>query len=155
MSKVPLHHERLASLTLTAQPDDLAETLVKMANNGDEFAKTWVEKLIAKRTSPAVLNLVNDAIMDVDISVQVALDASRRQFGWRPQISPGPKNVKSMNNAIALLIARLVNAGYVDRLRHCQLSDCGRYFVGDPRSKWCSDTCGSKFRQRKFRKGRR
>ena len=49
-------------------------------------------------------------------------------------------------------ISRFVTYGILDRVRICQLASCERLFVGPPQAKWCSKTCGSKYRVTKKRK---
>ena len=57
------------------------------------------------------------------------------------------------NKALAAFdFSRLVATGRLERIRKCQLQDCGKFFTGPKRAKWCSKTCGSKSRVRKMRK---
>jgi hypothetical protein len=48
--------------------------------------------------------------------------------------------------------SRLITYGMLKRIKRCQLSDCENIFVGPPQAKWCSKTCGSKYRVSKKRK---
>jgi hypothetical protein len=47
--------------------------------------------------------------------------------------------------------SRLVTTGMLKRLKRCQLPDCQNIFLGPPQAKWCSKTCGSKYRVKKKR----
>jgi len=46
----------------------------------------------------------------------------------------------------------LLSVGKLDRINRCNLSECKKFFLGAKRAKWCSPTCGSKFRVRMKRK---
>lgn len=48
--------------------------------------------------------------------------------------------------------SRLVTYGMLNRIKRCQMPDCENIFLGPPQAKWCSKTCGCKFRVRKKRK---
>ncbi len=38
------------------------------------------------------------------------------------------------------------------RLKRCEMSKCGKFFIGRPNAKWCSVACGSKYRVGQKRK---
>lgn len=48
--------------------------------------------------------------------------------------------------------SRFVAYGLLDQIRRCQLPGCESIFLGRPQAKWCSKTCGSKYRVNKKRK---
>ena len=48
--------------------------------------------------------------------------------------------------------SRLITYGMLNRIKRCQLPGCENIFVGPPQAKWCSKTCGSKYRVSKKRK---
>ncbi len=48
--------------------------------------------------------------------------------------------------------SKLITTGKLDRLKRCQLPECNNIFLGPPQAKWCSKSCGSKYRVRKKRK---
>ena len=48
--------------------------------------------------------------------------------------------------------SRIVTSGMLNRVRRCQMPGCENIFLGPPQSKWCSKTCGSKYRVGKKRK---
>lgn len=72
----------------------------------------------------------------------------------------GPQSVYVVNSNIeyspdtfaAKEISRFVTYGMIDKLRRCQLASCQNIFIGPPNAKWCSKTCGSKYRVKKKRK---
>jgi len=48
--------------------------------------------------------------------------------------------------------SRFIAHGILNQIRCCQLPGCENIFVGRPQAKWCTKTCGSKYRVRKKRK---
>ena len=48
--------------------------------------------------------------------------------------------------------SKLLTSGMLRRLKVCRLEGCEKFFLGPPQKKWCSKTCGSKFRVREKRK---
>jgi len=48
--------------------------------------------------------------------------------------------------------SRLITYGKLNRIKRCQMPGCENIFLGPPQAKWCSKTCGSKFRVREKRK---
>jgi predicted RNA-binding Zn ribbon-like protein len=51
--------------------------------------------------------------------------------------------------------SKLLTSGELKRLKRCHLEGCEKFFLGPPQAKWCSKTCGSKYRVRKKRKQKR
>jgi hypothetical protein len=74
-----------------------------------------------------------------------------RKFHWAAQL-PEPECFPNIESAIALIVVRIINAELVPNLHRCALEDCRKYFAGDRRAEWCSNACGSKHRQREWRK---
>lgn len=48
--------------------------------------------------------------------------------------------------------SRFITCGMLDRIRRCQLPGCEKIFLAPPQAKWCSRSCGSKYRVSKKRK---
>lgn len=48
--------------------------------------------------------------------------------------------------------SRLITYGKLNRIKRCQMPGCENIFLGPPQAKWCSKTCGSKYRVRNKRK---
>jgi len=48
--------------------------------------------------------------------------------------------------------SRFITYGMLNRIKRCQLPGCEKIFIGPPQAKWCSKTCGSKYRVSKKRK---
>lgn len=52
----------------------------------------------------------------------------------------------------AYVFAYFIDDGVFENLRRCERPECERYFIGGPRAKWCSTTCGSIVRVKLKRK---
>lgn len=48
--------------------------------------------------------------------------------------------------------SKILTSGMLKRVKQCQMEGCGKLFVAPPQAKWCSKSCGSKYRVRKKRK---
>ena len=48
--------------------------------------------------------------------------------------------------------SRIITYGMLNRIKRCQLPGCENILVGPPNAKWCSKTCGSKYRVREKRR---
>jgi len=154
----PLHDiDELSSYALARKDELLADDLAAWANSGDECALQWIRRLKKYGVTKSLLADVDRAVRGFRVHTFLALDVDFGTFGWRQQIIKhrtfsDHSAVSDRAAVFALMIARLVNAGIIDRLKRCQLKSCRKYFFGGPRAKWCSDTCGSKVRVRNKRK---
>lgn len=52
----------------------------------------------------------------------------------------------------AYLFANITSLGGLKGLKRCRSADCQRFFIGRSNVKWCSKTCGSRYRVKKMRK---
>jgi|TARA_B110000967_G_C18692874_1_gene463950 hypothetical protein len=48
--------------------------------------------------------------------------------------------------------SRIITDRLINSLKRCKGFDCENFFRGPPQAKWCSKTCGSKYRVREKRK---
>lgn len=55
----------------------------------------------------------------------------------------------------AYLFSHVTSLGGLEGLKRCQNNDCFKFFMGRTNAKWCSNSCGSKFRVKKMRKNKR
>ena len=156
MSKVALRskyedpHE-IGNLVMTDPIQEIAEMLVTQANLDHPRAIQCLEPLLQEGPTEETLQKLAGAVRHVELRSKVFLksgkpaDPSRLTVGLT--IFAG-----SELEFFALATIRILMDGYLERIHRCQLEDCDRYFVGDPRSKWCSERCGSKSRVRRKRK---
>jgi hypothetical protein len=52
----------------------------------------------------------------------------------------------------AYRVAFLIDRGIHEHLRKCERPKCRKFYIGGPRSKWCSDNCGGIVRTQRKRK---
>jgi hypothetical protein len=152
MAKVPSHVFQIGMSALTFPAPEVAQLFVGLANEGDQLAIAWLEEILAtKAPSEAWLSRVERLARGVQINTYPKLKESEGKFVWAREF-PKPKQFRDREAAMALVVVRLVNADFLNRLHKCQLEDCGTYFVADPRTKWCSVAHGSTKRMREKRK---
>lgn len=162
MSKVPLQDDPLYGLGASAMAgwrtaDYVAERLVAEGNRGNDAVCEWLDALIEKGTTKQFRQRLSDEVFDVEIPHVMMLDPKSQKFTF--MMRPGSMTKKAReafrDAGPALAVIRIIEAGYENRVRRCELEDCRAYFVGDPRSRWCSKTCGSRHRVRNFRRTKR
>lgn len=145
-----------AALPSMVPTEVLAQRLVMEANEGNEAVLIWLDALIDNGPTLDLLKQLSAAVFEVDIPQYLTLDLDTRKFRFALRGRMTKKAAERFRHAgPALAIVRLVNEDFTDRLRRCELEECRRYFVGDPRSRWCSNACGSKYRQKEYRKRKR
>lgn len=177
MKRKPLAHTEghfdvtpfwLSPVTLfEAAPEELARQLVEIAGYGGERAqrvRRWLDQLVfttkpkngVTRTKYAeaatfeqVLRQLIEEQAAADVMVMYALTEKRlvREHAYGP----------CAHDVYATAFLRVIDAELLHRIKYCALATwsrhepgCGRLFFGDPRSRWCSEACGSVYRQRVF-----
>ena len=156
MGKVVLYPspQEIAVDALSNESEEaLAVALTNMANAGDPAAVELVAQVIAGGGLDEMHDAIASLIDDIEISIRPSREKKTGKLAWEPVSSTDGPVVPSSSAAYALVLSRIDSAGIVDRIRQCQ--ECGKYFVGDPRSKWCSKNCGSRNRQRIYQEGLR
>lgn len=114
----------------------------------------WVTRYLAEGATEAFLNDLNAQLHQVQYFNYVA----PADLFCEGAVEPESIFVVNMNldytpEAFAAKeFARFINAGMLQRIRRCQYPGCGSIFLGPPQAKWCSKTCGSKYRVGKKRK---
>lgn len=148
----PSPQEIVLETVLLKTPDELAVAITNMANAGDPDAIELLDKVIGVGFD-GIAQLVADLIRQIQITFQPSLDEKTGGFALEPVLSTESPVVANRKSAYALTLSFLNGTGKIDRIRKCQ--ECGNYFAGDPRSKWCSKNCGSRNRQRIYQEGLR
>ena len=146
-----LSPSQIAGLAYDLPPEHLATLLTLHANGGDDLASYWASSLYRRGASKNILYQVSKLVIDCELLYRPVLMADDK-FHYVPT---GPLEEQldvSRESAYALVVMKIINADLVPRIRRCQFAECRKYFEGDPRSKWCSQTCGTNFRVRKKRK---
>jgi hypothetical protein len=158
MSKVPSQLIRFRQAPLLMPIHDVAELLVTAANDGNEMIERMTGMLVASRPKPPPKKLhqwLDGIVAGLPISQTLVFEGGEWQFGHM-ELRPSRHATKAGNTdagladaeLLAVGMVRVLMEGYDKRLHRCELEDCGTYFVGDPRAKWCSTTCGSTARMR-------
>ena len=128
----------------------LAERMAREANEGGELAAYWMDRLISKGVTPKVLTEVGTAVRNVRRVQGVVPDMKAKRFVWETYL-PESDWIPSIESAFALIVVKIINEDVVPKLHRCEHTDCRKYFVGDVRARWCSNSCGSKYRQKLYR----
>ncbi len=148
--------------------DFFAEEIVEAANNGLESApadnspeyrvlqnlRVWMSRYFKEGVTDDFLNDLNAALHEIRYSKYIfPLDLLPSKIGF-PQNGYIAKYDKtpSPEAYAADDFSKLLTSGTLTRLKLCQMKGCEKFFLGPPQAKWCSKTCGSKFRVRKKRK---
>ena len=153
MNKVPLHERAtglLGKQTQFSSATQIADELAEAANDGDELALRWIARIERYGVTLPLLRDLETAATDVQIVTRVYLNQKLRRFEWVKEFADD-KAVPTLEAAYALMLITVIGTGLVDRLKRCRLKKCRKYFFGDPRATWCSETCGSLYRVTKKR----
>ncbi len=129
----------------------IAIELATAANRGDDLSTYWISRLIEENVSHALLRDIFDRVSDVYVTSKLELDIDKKEFSW----VYGPENFDVYPNAekfCALMLVHLINAGIVEKVKQCERDECGNFFVGNKKARYCDDKCGSIIRARKMRK---
>ena len=148
--------------------DFFAEEIVEVANKGlkNEPAGNFFEYLISQKLcewmsryltegiTDDFLNDLNAAIHEIRYSKYILpLDLLPSETGF-PQNAYVAKydKIPKPEAYAADDFSKLLSSGKLKRLKRCQMEGCENFFLGPPQARWCSKTCGSKFRVREKRK---
>jgi len=63
-----------------------------------------------------------------------------KEFKYSPQLTAANE------------FSKLMTTDMLQRLKRCQMPGCENIFLGPPQAKWCSKTCGSKYRVQQKRR---
>lgn len=134
-------------------PEDIARQLVDRANSGDDRAREWLARFIsvsAPRKGTVRTVYDDDALEElIDVAADESLTRARaltpkRRIARVTVYHP----LEGQGDIYATALLRVIEAGLLKRIRYCALKDCGRLYFGDVRSRWCSEVCGNRHRQR-------
>ena len=148
--------------------DFFAEEIVEAANKGlkKEPAGTfseylvyqklceWMSRYLKEGITDDFLNDLNAALHEIRYSKYILpLDLLPLETGF-PQNAYVAKfdTIPKPEAYAADDFSKLLTSGKLKRLKRCQMEGCENFFLGPPQARWCSKTCGSKFRVREKRK---
>ncbi len=109
----------------------------------------WMDSLFRDGVTNELTDDLNQELVDVRY-LHVLLPSGSGKASWK-------YNMADMNRqhdpveAAAYAFTHQLAIGSLARLRRCQSTDCGNFFLGPPNAKWCSASCGSKNRVRRKR----
>ena len=132
----------------------IANELTIAANRGDELSTYWIDRLIREGVSDVLLRDASKRVGDVHVRSNLELDIDNRRFDWvsgpqRFDETPGADRV------CALMVVHLISSGLVEKLKLCEFDECGNFFLGNKKARYCNDKCGSIVRARQWRMRRR
>lgn len=114
----------------------------------------WMSRYLKEGITDDFLNDLNTALHEIRYSKYILpLDLLPSENGL-PQNAYVAKYDKIPNPEAYAAddFSKLLTSGELKRLKRCQMEDCDHFFLGPPQARWCSKSCGSKFRVREKRK---
>jgi hypothetical protein len=153
MKKIPLLR---TVRTAAVSPKLLTiEQLLDAASAGVEPVAAWLDEIATNgRLGRTSTDRITEVVRTLGIRTYPVF-AKKGDSDLVLWIHEYPSDSVSAETECALALVAAADAGNLSRIHRCVLEDCRKFFMGDPRSKWCSNACGAKVRQRKFRKSRR
>jgi predicted RNA-binding Zn ribbon-like protein len=124
---------------------------------GDDVLPTlrhWVHRYFDEGVTEDFLNDLNSAMNQVRYSKYVLTpDLLPSESGY-PRAGYVEERDQLFSEAAyaASEFSKILTSGMLKRVKQCQMENCGKLFVGPRQAKWCSKSCGSKYRVRKKRK---
>lgn len=142
----PLHGAALSEL------ETAAHLLVSNANDGSQPELYWIRKLERSGPSARLVRELNAKLRAMPTTIHTFPELDPRTLKLSAKYDSTRKGESEWDWTCAYLVAFAIEAGTFKNLKRCALKECSKYFIGDPRAKWCSANCGSKYRVRKKRK---
>jgi len=148
--------------------DFFAEEIVKAANNGLgsgpadnspenrvlKNLRRWMNRYLNEGVTGDLLNDLNAALHEVRYSKYIfPLDLLPSEIGF-PQNGYVARydKIPSPEAYAADDFSKLLTSGTLKRLKRCQMDGCEKFLLGPSQAKWCSKSCGSRFRVREKRR---
>lgn len=154
-----LNEELFGRTAVFGTEAEVADSLARFANhdrNHHNCAWIWLRRIEKDGRSVTWMTAIDYEVRDVEITYTYRLDANAESFELRARpwgrIYPKVDKpmFKTIEQACAFALMRLLNAGLDRRLQRCAATDCDNFHFR--RGKWCSSNCGVRMRQRKKRK---
>lgn len=125
---------------------DSAETIPAL----DAFIYECMEEYLRNGVSDDLLNKLNEILKNVKI--QCLVESIENKL-MAVHVAYMPHNPHPLVFG-AYMFSNVTSLGGLEGLKRCQSNDCLKFFKGRTNAKWCSNTCGSKFRVKKMRKNK-
>lgn len=145
MKRIPLRKRPRNDSVLQTRPQLLTPAdLVRVANDGVQPIAAWLEHVAETgQLSGKAKVRITTIVRELGIRTYPLFQTDGASIMWAREY-PGDSMSAEIEWAVA--ITAVAEQGNLPRFRRCVLPDCRSYFVGDPRSRWCSNACGSKAR---------
>jgi hypothetical protein len=137
---------------LPIELEGTAHLLVSNANDGSQPELYWIGKLERSGPSARLVRELNAKLHAMPTTIHTYPELNPMTLKLSSKCESTKKDDTDWDWTCAYLVAFAIEAGAFKNLKRCALKECSKYFIGDPRSKWCSDNCGSKYRVRKKRR---
>ena len=143
-------------ITIQAYLDEMLE----YANRGKGLFHVVLARIHRYGITDALVKYVNKCLAESSTTARPHLDAESQQLEWvvdmtgiTESFENDRKTEPTRDDLIWMFywnLAALISSGVFDKLKRCE--DCRNFYIGGPRAKWCSNTCGSRNRARDKRK---
>jgi CGNR zinc finger len=150
---------RLWDMTGEEVVDAINESLAKPLIEGFHDAtlhelSDWLNRYLEEGVLDPLLDDLNNLLADISYRKFVLpLDLLPSDTGYpRSGYMSLHSRAPSPTRLAADEFSRILSSGLLGKLKKCQLGDCEKFFLGRPQAKWCSKSCGSKYRVAKKRK---
>jgi len=110
----------------------------------------WMCDLVDKGVTDVLIDELNDVLVDIRY-IHVLMPSEGGTPYWQNNIADMNRSL-NVEEAAGYAFSHQLAIGGLEGLKRCQLPDCEKFFIGRPNAKWCSASCGSKYRVRKKRK---
>lgn len=116
--------------------------------------RQWINRYFEEGVTDNFLDDLNTAMQQIRYSKHILpIDLLPSGSGYpRTGYIAEMDNMQSEEAYAANEFSKILTSGMLKRVKRCKLEDCEILFVGPPQAKWCSKSCGSKYRVRKKRK---
>lgn len=116
----------------------------------DAFIYECLDKYLRNGGSDELLNKLNEILKNVKIQCLVeSIDNALVTV----HVAYIPYNPPPLIFG-AYMFSNVTTLGGFEGLKRCQSKGCLKFFIGRTNTKWCSKSCGSKYRVKKMRKNK-
>lgn len=116
----------------------------------DAFIYECMEEYYKNGLTDNLLTKLNEILWNVRIQCLVE---NRENKLSAIHVAYMPKNPSPLVFG-AYMFSHVTSLGGLEGLKRCYNNSCLRFFIGRANAKWCSNSCGSKYRVNKMRKNK-
>lgn len=130
--------------------DDVVVTRESPEDAFCRIVHDWMCDIEDNGVTDELIEELNDVLADTRYIHVLRLSEDRIPY-WQQNIADLNRSPDVLETA-GYAFANQLAIGGLEGLKRCQLPDCEKFFIGRPNAKWCSKSCGSKYRVRRKRK---